>query len=94
MDAGSIVLFHVSATPEWSDLPLSGFFVEVLRRTLAFAARADGAGEREISGGPFVAQRLLDGYGSLAPAPADTAADCAGSVRDCTAFARNAAGLV
>lgn len=68
---GLIVLFHVSATPEWSDVPLSGLFVEVLRRTLAFAARADGAGEREISGGPFVAQRLLDGYGALAPAPAD-----------------------
>ncbi|MGQ0533744.1 MAG: DUF4159 domain-containing protein, partial [Caulobacteraceae bacterium] len=66
---GLIVLFHVSATPEWSDVPLSGLFVEVLRRTLAFAARADGAGEREIAGGPFVAQRLLDGYGSLAPAP-------------------------
>ncbi|MEZ5955901.1 MAG: DUF4159 domain-containing protein [Hyphomonadaceae bacterium] len=68
---GLIVLFHVSATPEWSDVPLSGLFVEVLRRTLAFAARSDGAGEREISGGPYVAQRLLDGYGSLAPAPAD-----------------------
>jgi hypothetical protein len=68
---GLIVLFHVSATPDWSDAPLSGLFVELLRRTLAFAARADGAGEREISGGPFVAQRLLDGYGSLAPAPAE-----------------------
>ncbi|MEZ5995685.1 MAG: DUF4159 domain-containing protein [Hyphomonadaceae bacterium] len=70
---GLIVLFHVSATPEWSDLPLSGLFVEMLRRTLAFAARADGAGEREIAGGPFVAQRLLDGYGALAPASPDLA---------------------
>ncbi len=68
---GLIVLFHVSATPEWSDVPLSGLFVEMLRRTLAFAARADGAGEREISGGPFVAQRLLDGYGAQAPASPD-----------------------
>jgi hypothetical protein len=68
---GLIVLFHVSASPDWSDLPLSGLFVEVLRRTMAFAARSDGAGEREISGGPFVAQRLLDGFGALAPAPQD-----------------------
>ena len=68
---GLIVLFHVSATPDWSDVPLSGLFVEMLRRTLAFAARPDGAGEREITGGPFVAQRLLDGYGALAPAPLD-----------------------
>lgn len=68
---GLIVLFHVSATPDWSDAPLSGLFVEMLRRTLAFSARPDGAGEREITGGPFVAQRLLDGFGSLAPAPPD-----------------------
>jgi hypothetical protein len=44
-------------------------FVEILRRTLAFAARADGAGEREITGGPYVATRWLDGDGSLAPPP-------------------------
>jgi hypothetical protein len=69
---GLIVLFHVSGGPDWSDLPLSGLFVEILRRTLAFAARADGAGEREITGGPYVATRLLDGYGSLAPPPQET----------------------
>ncbi|MEZ6024437.1 MAG: DUF4159 domain-containing protein [Hyphomonadaceae bacterium] len=68
---GLIVLFHTSAGPDWSDLPLSGLFVEMLRRTLAFAARADGAGEREITGGPYVAQRLMDGYGALEPAPPD-----------------------
>lgn len=66
---GLVVLFHVTAAPDWSDLPLSGLFVEMLRRTLAFAARADGAGERDITGGPYVAQRLLDGFGALAPAP-------------------------
>jgi hypothetical protein len=70
---GLIVLYHVSAGPDWSDVPLSGLFVEMLRRTLAFAARADGAGEREITGGPYVATRLLDGYGTLAPAPQDSA---------------------
>jgi hypothetical protein len=68
---GLIVLFHVSGAPEWSDLPLSGLFVEMLRRTLTFAARPDGAGEREIAGGPYIAQRLLDGHGALEPAPAD-----------------------
>ncbi len=70
---GLIVLFHVSAAPDWSDLPLSGAFVEVLRRTLAFAARDSGAGEREITGGPFVARRLIDGFGALSPAPPDAA---------------------
>ena len=68
---GLIVLFHVSAGPDWSDVPLSGLFVEMLRRTLSFAGRPDGAGEREIAGGPFVATRLLDGFGVLSPAPPD-----------------------
>lgn len=67
--SGLIVLYHVSAGPEWSDLPLSGLFVDMLRRTLAFAARPDGAGERVISGGPYVAQRLLDGFGMMRDAP-------------------------
>ena len=68
---GLVVLFHVSAGPDWSDLPLSGAFVEMLRRSLAFSARAGGAGEREISGGPYTAQLLLDGFGAFAPAPPD-----------------------
>ena len=29
---GWVVLFHVSATPEWSKLPISGLFVDMLRR--------------------------------------------------------------
>jgi hypothetical protein len=70
---GLIVLFHVSAGPDWSDLPLSGVFVEMLRRTLAFAARSDGAGEREITGGPFQPQLLLDGYGAMEAAAPDAA---------------------
>jgi hypothetical protein len=41
----------------------------MLRRTLAFSARTGGAGEREITGGPYIAQRLLDGFGALSPAP-------------------------
>ena len=68
---GLIVLYHVGAAPGWSDLPLSGLYVELLRRTLAFAARSDGAGEREVTGGPYVAQRLFDGYGALAPPGSD-----------------------
>lgn len=66
---GLIVLYHTGAGPDWSDLPLSGLFVEMLRRTLAFSARSDGAGEREITGGPYVAERLLDGFGALTPPP-------------------------
>ncbi|MBL8537107.1 MAG: DUF4159 domain-containing protein [Hyphomonadaceae bacterium] len=70
---GLIVLYHVGGGPDWSDLPLSGAFVEMLRRSLAFAARGEGAGDREIVGGPYIADRLLDGFGALAPAPPEMA---------------------
>ncbi|MBY0563064.1 MAG: DUF4159 domain-containing protein [Hyphomonadaceae bacterium] len=69
---GLVVLYHVGARPDWSDLPLSGLYVEMLRRTLAFAARSQSAGEQEITGGPFVAERLLDGYGAMTPAAPDS----------------------
>ncbi|MES1203595.1 MAG: BatA domain-containing protein, partial [Pseudomonadota bacterium] len=68
---GLIVLYHVSAGPTWSDLPLSGLFVEMLRRTIAFAGRADGAGERVSAGGPYTPTRLLDGFGVLTQASPD-----------------------
>jgi len=42
VDAGRIVLFHTSAEATWSNLPLSGNFVEMLRR-LVQLARAGGA---------------------------------------------------
>ncbi|MEL6265701.1 MAG: DUF4159 domain-containing protein [Pseudomonadota bacterium] len=35
--AGRIVLFHVSADAEWSSLPLSGLFVDMLRELLVLA---------------------------------------------------------
>ncbi|MCF6292095.1 MAG: DUF4159 domain-containing protein [Robiginitomaculum sp.] len=36
--SGRIVLFHVTAAPNWSQLPLSGIFVAMLKRILPLAA--------------------------------------------------------
>lgn len=33
--AGTLVLFHVTAGPDWSDLPYAGVFVDMLRRSIA-----------------------------------------------------------
>ena len=62
---GWLVLFHVTADTSWSNLPLSGSFVEMLRRIVAFAsppadgaARTGGAGSAALP--PY---RLLDGFG-------------------------------
>jgi len=32
---GALILFHVTAGPDWSDLPYSGVFVDLLRRAIA-----------------------------------------------------------
>lgn len=34
---GRIILFHVTASPDWSELPLAGIFVEMLQRILPLA---------------------------------------------------------
>jgi hypothetical protein len=64
MNAGRIVLFHVSAESSWSNLPLSGDFVEMLRRIVQLSHSAAGA--RTMDGKtvlpPF---RLLNAKGVL-----------------------------
>ena len=75
---GLIVLFHVTADTRWSDLPLSGTFVEMLKRIVSLAgvvapsdastpnARAD----REV----LPPTRILDGFGAFGPPPASARA--------------------
>ena len=70
---GLIVLFHVTADTTWSNLPLSGLFVDMLRRIVAQAdAPGEGAskakvGEHGTVRPPF---RTLTGFGVLGPPPA------------------------
>lgn len=82
---GRIVLFHVTADTNWSNLPLSGTFVEMLRRIVASADAAqntdiaEGAGAGVTNAGaesdatrPMLPPlRLLDGYGRFVPPGAD-----------------------
>src|SRR5262250_1699435 len=70
---GLIVLFHVTADTRWSDLPLSGTFVEMLKRIVSFAgsvAASDATGtnartSREV----LPPTRILDGFGLFGPPP-------------------------
>ncbi len=66
-DAGWIVLFHVGSDAEWSNLPLSGTFVEMLRRTVNLSKSQTTAGvdTAEITLPPL---RVLDGEGQFVPA--------------------------
>ncbi|KAA2213626.1 DUF4159 domain-containing protein [Pseudoroseomonas oryzae] len=68
--AGRIVLFHVTANAEWSNLPLSGLFIDMLRRVVALSSGVAGA-EGEA---PLAPIETMDGFGRLGPAPGGAAA--------------------
>ncbi len=78
---GRLILFHVTANSEWSNLPLSGLFVEMLRRisTLSQASGAAG-GEATVAATTEAVRtaetanvlsptQTLDGFGVLASPP-------------------------
>jgi hypothetical protein len=71
---GVVVLFHVTADTRWSDLPLSGTFVEMLKRIVSLAgssapseagAKAPGTAHEAVP-----PSRILDGFGAFGPPPA------------------------
>ncbi len=78
--AGRIVLFHVTANANWSNLPLSGLFPDMLRRLVALSAGVSAAPD----GVPLSPAEVLDGFGVLS-APPPAAASLPG-----TAFATTA----
>jgi hypothetical protein len=71
---GLIVLFHVTGDTRWSDLPLSGAFVEMLRRIVALAGTTnvtETANAQNKSAHELVPpNRVLDGFGSFIAPPA------------------------
>jgi Domain of unknown function (DUF4159)/Aerotolerance regulator N-terminal len=72
---GLIVLFHVTADTTWSNLPLSGLFVDMLRRIVAEAdAPGQGQGKEKTGehGTVWPPLRTLNGFGVLGSPPAQT----------------------
>ena len=71
---GLVVLFHVTANTSWSNLPLSGLYVDMLRRIIAMS---QGVSVTETKADGSLATlspvRTLDGFGHLgAPPPMAT----------------------
>ncbi|WP_300512632.1 DUF4159 domain-containing protein [Aliiroseovarius sp.] len=66
---GAVVLVHVSANAEWSTLPLSGLFVQMLER-LAVSTRPTRPEAETLAGTTWQAEQLLDGFGMLVKAEA------------------------
>ncbi|SEM77439.1 N-terminal double-transmembrane domain-containing protein [Pseudorhodobacter antarcticus] len=61
---GQVVLFHVTANAEWSTLPLSGLFVQMLER-LAVSTRPAAPDAADLAGQTWVPQVALDAFGRL-----------------------------
>ncbi|MEP6827097.1 MAG: DUF4159 domain-containing protein, partial [Aestuariivirga sp.] len=66
--AGRIILFHVTANADWSNLPLTGTFAQIMQR-LAELAPAAGNPAASNAGavieGDFAPQLLMNGVGEL-----------------------------
>jgi hypothetical protein len=72
---GLIVLFHVTGDTRWSDLPLSGSFVDMLKRIVALAGSpvvAEAADDQKTKATHEVVAptRVLDGFGNFVSPPA------------------------
>ncbi len=61
---GQVVLFHVTANAEWSSLPLSGLFVQMLER-LAVSSAVALPEMGELEGTTWQPVQVLDGMGRL-----------------------------
>ncbi len=71
MGAGRVALFHVTANAEWSSLPLSGLFVEMVARLTQLSGGGDGAADRSaLAGATARPVTLLDGFGRMTDAAA------------------------
>jgi len=82
---GMNILFHITADTTWSNLPLSGLFVEMLRKITAISGETGrelteaGAVEPEAQKAETVMPtRTLDGFGVLGTPPANAKPIAAG----------------
>ena len=95
---GLIVLVHVTANADWSNLPLSGLFVEMLNRIVELAPGAGtGAESTPARVGdarePWSPRQALNGYGDLVSPPAEAAPVAAADMEKATASAVHPAGI-
>lgn len=66
---GFVVLFHITAGPSWSSLPLSGLYVDMIRRLLALSSGSRPSDMKSATSLPPVS--TLDGFGHTRKPPAE-----------------------
>jgi Domain of unknown function (DUF4159)/Aerotolerance regulator N-terminal len=98
---GQLIFFHVTANSEWSNLPLSGLFVEMLRRIASLgklggeseALSADGSESPNVVSAEVLAPlQVLDGFGLLKSPSPTTQAIAAAKIQDAKPSAENPPG--
>ena len=62
--AGQVVLVHVTANAEWSSLPLSGLFVQMLER-LSVSSANEAPNAEDLAGTIWQPVSVLNGFGEL-----------------------------
>lgn len=68
LDQGQVVLFHTTANAEWTNLPLSELFVQMLDRLIQTARTAETvSGQDAAEQVHWTAEALIDGFGRPAP---------------------------
>jgi hypothetical protein len=87
--SGAVALFHVTANGDWSNLPLSGLFVDMLRRLVALSTGVAGAEETAR----LPPAEILDGFGRLGAPPPGAAAIEGRELAGWTASPRHPPGL-
>ncbi len=102
---GQVVLFHVTANSDWSNLPLSGLFVEMLRRIATLGKAGGVSGEATVVDSKDQAAavqadnaevlpplQVLDGFGLLKAPPPTAEAIPATKINDAQPSAVNPPG--
>lgn len=90
--AGTLVLFHVTSDTTWSNLPLSGQFVDMLRRLVSLSSTGQQkTGDDNKFKNVLAPNRILDGFGVLRSPPVYARPTERG--RNLTATPQNPAGF-
>ena len=92
-EQGWSVLFHVTANQDWSTLPASGLYVEMLRRLVRLSNNMTSAAS--LAGGQTLLPPLavLDGYGRMQTPPPTAEPITASGLLDATPSPKHPPGL-
>ena len=65
LEAGRAILFHVSANAEWSNLPVSGLFPQMLERLVIAAGTSGRQSDQFDEASYWAAESLTDAFGNV-----------------------------